>query len=255
MSSFLSRLASSPLLIASLLMTLAAPLAAQQKVCLSVHQQDPLIPAAGVDLWGMPSKVSTRVGGIWITRTSPARVTRTPRSARTTKTRCRLPVSRPNASMTREFCITKAPNGADITKGVVYEITDPNLGMDVKVHKNETISDPTTKDNGVLVGLPLSSQPPVSFGAAIDAHLIVVDSAGTLLTTLVVVSIPPLSSGVLLQAEIREQFELAGFFGNIVLVEDRPTPRAWSKCCNSSALPLVLRSLASKSTGTTTAGS
>ncbi|HEX5053865.1 MAG TPA: hypothetical protein VFZ65_18955 [Planctomycetota bacterium] len=212
-----------PFLYIVALAAVAAPAITQQKVCLSVHQQQALIPAAGNDVWGHPSRVTACVAGRWIAVYPQPGTSDEDVSAAHELAFQNAGFTTQRVSPT-EFCITAAPGGADIVAGAVYEVTDLNLAADSKVH-DETISNPVTKSNGVLIALPAPSQPPVAFGGQIDVDLFFEPIGATGPATVSVpVPLPPFQPAAQMVANMRQRLLLAGFRSSTVLVLDPASP-------------------------------
>ena len=208
-----------PRLSASLLAaTFVLPAFAQQKVCLSLHGG----PATGSNNTGGPGQVAARVEGVQVAIPTTAGQTAAQASAahQAAFTAAGFTTERVNAT---EFCVTSAPGGRPITRGLCYGTDDTDLDLDSKVTKVPPPVDPKTKDNGVIVPLPPVQQPPQPFGGVVTIYLYV--RIGPLEVRICIqISLQANLPGSVLRQSIIQQLQAHGFLGNIIRVQDPLTP-------------------------------
>lgn len=195
------------------LLALASNLAAQVRVCLSVHAG----PANGVDNLGAPSILAATIAGV-TTSLLPAPGQTAPACSAAHEAAFiagGYATVRVNPNV---FCITAGPGGVPLTAGAAYGTTDQALNLDSSVQALPN-ANPRQKRNGALLGVPQVNMPPQPFGGMMiaDIDLLV---GGALVTQPVPIQLPPGQPGFQLQQFVQLQFEQQGMLGNLVSIDD-----------------------------------
>lgn len=208
-----------PRLPASLLAcALILPASAQQKVCLSLHGG----PATGTNNTGGRAQVAARVEGVQVAiPTTPGQTTAQASAAHEAAfLAAGFTTERVNAT---EFCVTAAPGGRPITRGLCYGTDDTDLDLDSKVDRIPPPADPKTKDNGAVVPLPPVVQPPLPFGGVVTIYIHV--RIGPIrLRICIQISLQANLPGPALRQSIIQQLRSHGFLGNVIRVADPLAP-------------------------------
>ena len=200
----------------SLSLLLAASLAAQQVVCLSVDNG----PALGVNSLGGPAQLAARVQGVQVaiptTAGMPAAAASAAHQAAFNAAGFTTMRTTPN-----EFCVTLAPGGA-ITSGLCYGTDDMGLDLDSDVHAAPLapggVVDPATKPGGAVVPLPPVNQPPLPWSGQITICFWV--WIGPLHVRIcITITLPANQPGFALGQYVRQQLQQQGFVGNVITMQ------------------------------------
>ncbi|MFY9343709.1 MAG: hypothetical protein WAT39_14540 [Planctomycetota bacterium] len=198
----------------------ATTLAAQQHVCLSVHAG----PATGSNSMGAPAQLAARVEGVQVSVPTAAGQTAAAASAahEAAFVAAGFATTRTNAN---EFCVTAAPGGAPITRGLCYGTDDLGLDLDSDVHVPAPAPGAgKAKDNGAVVPLPPVQQPPLPFGGVITIW-IWVDMGSIRVMVCVQITLAAGMPGQALRQQIQQQLAAFGFLGHVVTVIDPLHPQ------------------------------
>lgn len=200
-------------------LALSAPMLAQQVVCLSVHGG----PATGTNSAGGPAQLAARVEGQQVSIPTAAGQGAAAASAAHEAAFVAAGFTTMRTGP-NEFCVTAAPGGAPITRGLCYGTDDMGLDLDSKVHVPPAAPGggaAVAKANGVAVPLPPAQQPPQPFGGVITIW-IWVRSGQSQIMICVQITLPPGVPGQGLRQIIQQQLLAQGFLGNVIVV-----PHPW----------------------------
>jgi hypothetical protein len=203
--------------LATLCTALPTTLVAQQVVCLSLHAG----PATGTNSTGQPAQVAAQVEGVHVAIPTTAGQSAAAASAahEAAFNAAGFTTVRNNAN---EFCVTAAPGGAPITRGLCYGTDDMNLDLDSDVHVPAAAPGPAAavaKAAGAAVPLPPVQQPPQPFTATITVW-VWIQIGQVHVMVCVQVTLQAGMPGQALRQQIQQQLAAQGFLGNVITVVD-----------------------------------